>query len=155
MIRCCWVFEGYILVHENSSPSLWFDFGCSNELHGLRPYTNDCGLFKVSSLKSYANSYECFKYVVSAHVSGEVAKLHLFVGSWGMGAGWWVKGTCLTPLSEYVIPLRLKITMQILLSGPGSGDQGLGYQQIHHLWTYASLPVPPAKSSPPLLPGPG
>lgn len=81
------------------------------------------------------------------------ARLHLFVES--RRAVWWVVSTCLTPLSGDVIPLRLKITMQILLSGPGSGDQGLGYQQIHHLWTYASLPVPPAKSSPLLLPGPG
>lgn len=50
-----------------------------------------------------------------------------------------------------LMSLRLKITMQILLSGPSSGDRGLSYQHILHLWTYALLPAPPAKCSPPLL----
>ena len=35
---------------------MWFDFCCSNELHGYRPDTNGCGLFKLSSLKSHANA---------------------------------------------------------------------------------------------------
>lgn len=98
---------------------------------------------------------ERFKYVVS-HVSGESQ----------MGDGLFFFYTCLLGIggtaalvlrlfSEDVVSLRLKITMQILLSGPGSGDQGLGYQQIHHLWTYASLPAPPAKSSPSSAARPG
>lgn len=86
------------------------------------------------------------------HVSGELpmghcSVLHLFVGKC-------LKVTCriacLTPFEDVVSP-RLKITMQILLSGPSSGEQGLSYQHIYHLWTYALHPVPPAKSSPPLL----
>lgn len=52
---------------------------------------------------------------------------------------------------KMLMSLRLKITMQILLSGPSSGDRGLSYQHILHLWTYALLPAPPAKCSPPLL----
>lgn len=58
--------------------------------------------------------------------------------------------SCLTPFKG-ILSLRLKIAMQILLSGPNSGNQGLSYQHIYHLWTYALHPVPPAKSSPPLL----
>lgn len=64
---------------------------------------------------------------------------------------WGHSQDCLSYTFEDVVSLRLKITMQILLSGPSSGDQGLSYQHIYHLWTYALHPVPPAKSSPPLL----
>lgn len=134
---------------------MWFDFGCSNELHGYRQDTNDCGLFKVTSLKSHANAFSALNMWWIFHVSGEsqigagghCSVLHLSVGK------------CLGRLQdrssytflEDVVSLRLKITMQILLSGSSSGDQGLSYQHIHHLWTYASLPVPLAKSSPPPL----
>lgn len=59
-------------------------------------------------------------------------------------------GLLVLHLSDDVVLLGLKITMQILLSGPSSGNRGLSYQHIHHLWTYASLPVPLAKSTPPL-----
>lgn len=134
---------------------MWFDFCCSNELHGYRPDTNGCGLFKLSSLKSHANAsgalnmwwafFSCQRWVffcfffsfytcLLGSVSGSLAGLlvlHLFL--------------------KMLMSLRLKITMQILLSGPSSGDQGLSYQHILHLWTYALLPAPPAKCSPPLL----
>lgn len=98
---------------------------------------------------------ERFKYVVSfscrrrvADGGGHCSVFHLLVGKC-------LKVTCriarLTPFLEDVVSPRLKITMQILLSGPGSGNQSLSYHHTHHLWTYASLPVPLAKSSPPLL----
>lgn len=48
---------------------MWFDFGCSNDLHGYRPDTNDCGLFKVTSLKSHANINALNMWWVF-HVSG-------------------------------------------------------------------------------------
>lgn len=58
--------------------------------------------------------------------------------------------TSLTPLKGVLLP-SLKITMQILLSGPRSGNVGLGFQRVYHLWTYALHPVPRAKPFPPLL----
>lgn len=109
----------------------------------------------------YSNSHHwnpmqtprCFKYVVSFSCQWWAAHGALQRFTAHLSAGKCLKVTCriacLTPFED-VVSLRLKIPMQILLSGPSSGDQGLSYQHIYHLWTYALHPVPPAKSSPPL-----
>lgn len=152
------IFEGYILGMRTLAPAcgltlvVQMNFTVSDRTQTTAVYSKSHHWNPMQTVP------ERFKYVAFAHVSGELQKdlcCEATPVCWEPGAGRWVNGSCLTPLSDDVIPLRLKITMQILLSGPGSGDQGLGYQQIHHLWTYASLPAPPAKSSPPLLPGPG
>lgn len=68
---------------------MWFDFCCSNELHGYRPDTNGCGLFKLSSLKSHANAsgalnmWWAFFFCVSGELFFSFSFfffLHLFVG---------------------------------------------------------------------------
>lgn len=84
---------------------------------------------------------ERFKYVVRflfCFLSQTGGVLHLSVGKH-------LKVACridrLAPFLEDVVSPRLKITVQILLSGPSSGSRGLSYQHTRHLWTYASLPV--------------
>lgn len=97
-----------------------------------------------------------FKYVVSIffHVSGEFFSFSfffLFTPVCRAASPGHSQDYSSYTFLKMLMSLRLKITMQILLSGPSSGDQGLSYQHILHLWTYALLPAPPAKCSPPLL----
>lgn len=97
-----------------------------------------------------------FKYVVSIffHVSGEFFSFSfffLFTPVCRAASPGHSQDYSSYTFLKMLMSLRLKITMQILLSGPSSGDRGLSYQHILHLWTYALLPAPPAKCSPPLL----
>lgn len=135
---------------------MWFDFCCSNELHGYRPDTNGCGLFKLSSLKSHANASGALNmwWAFFFCVSGEFFSFSfffLFTPVCRAASPGHSQDYSSYTFLKMLMSLRLKITMQILLSGPSSGDRGLSYQHILHLWTYALLPAPPAKCSPPLL----
>lgn len=119
---------------------LRFDLCCLNELHGFGPDTNDCGIYSNAHHWNLMQTSQHFNFAVGFPpkqcelLTGQQAHNHVHlcvVNSLKVTR----RITCLTPFKG-IMSLSLKITMQILLSGPRSGNWGHSLQHIYHLWTY-------------------